>query len=175
MLNSLLAAAGDEDPVWLRTLATVLPFLGPIVVGLIAAPWLVQRVRGNGPPPSEDSPEKTTPTTTPVLPAPVAQEATQRAQADPLLRLLIEDLHNRLSDAHAEVAAANNARMADGVQIARLSSEVEDLAERYQQALASLAEKSEELRVTRGRLAEIRQELEQTRRRLQICMEGYNP
>lgn len=65
--------------------------------------------------------------------------------------------------------------MADGVQIARLSSEVEDLAERYQQALASLAEKSEELRVTRGRLAEIRQELEQTRRRLQICMEGYNP
>lgn len=166
----LAGEAPPSDPIWLRTLATILPFLGPIVVGLIAAPWLVQKVRGNGQ--SQNGNGAASVPTATALPTPVAREV---SQADPLVKLLIEDLHGRLNQAHAELSLAHTTAMADGVQIARLSAELEDLEGRYQDALVSLADKSEEVRVTRGRLNEINRELEQTRRRLQICMEGYNP
>jgi hypothetical protein len=170
MLSAWLAAEVPEDPIWLRTLATLLPFLGPIVVGLIAAPWLAERVR-NGK--ADDAPTIDTSPGTTALPAPVAQEATARAQADPLLRLLIEDLHNRLNEAHREAATFHTRRAEDAVLIARLTAEIDELQERYQRALVDLDEQRQTVRTTRSRLREIQTELEQTRRRLQICMEGY--
>ncbi len=174
MQTLLLAVEAAEDPIWLRTLATVLPFLGPIVVGLIAAPWLVQKVQHSRQPRTRTTqPESTPESTGPGLPAPVAIEAQQRAQEDPLLRLLIEDLHGRLSQAHREAVAAQQQRAADAAQIARLTAEVDDLEIRYQNALTDLGEARQDLRATRARLQEIHTELEQTRRRLQVCMEGY--
>lgn len=174
MLSALLVVGGDEDPIWLRTLATLLPFLGPIVVGLIAAPWLAERVR------TKRSNGATTIAHTPAngeaqgLPAPVAIEATQRAQSDPLLRMLIEDLHDRLDQAHQEAAQFHGQQATDAAMIARLTAEIDELQERYQRVLTDLDESRESVRATRGRLLEVQRELEQTQRRLRICMEGFD-
>lgn len=174
MLTLFSAAEPVMDPIWLRTLATTLPFLGPIVVGLIAAPWVADKLKNK----NREAAQTAVPATTESegskgLPAPVAIEATERAQADPLLRLLIEDLHERLSAAHQEAAHLHAEKASDAATIARLTAEIDDQEERYRSLLAELNDKTTQLRAVRGRLEELKVELEQTRRKLQICMEGY--
>lgn len=174
ILNS--AAEPPPDPTWLRALATLLPFLGPVVVALIAAPWVVDRLRGRkGVDSQHEAPKEQEPAVPPgsPLPGPLITEAHTRAEADPLLRLLIEDLHNRLSEAHRDAAMMHNARAEDAAQIARLTAELDDQEQRYRQVLAELDDKSTQLRLIRPRLEELKRELEATKRKLAICMEGY--
>lgn len=108
------------------------------------------------------------------LPGQLITEAHTRAEADPLLRLLIEDLHNRLSEAHHDAAQMHNARAQDAAQIARLTAELDDQEQRYRQVLSELDDKSAQLRLIKPRLEEVKRELEVTRRKLHICMEGYS-
>lgn len=172
----LFAAEEARDPTWLRTLATILPFLGPVLVGLIAAPWIGEKIRGrrNGEAPRHEAPPQDTPTPPGAgLPPPVAQEAVQRAEADPLLRLLIEDLHHRLSAAHGEIAQLHIEKSADSGNMARLAAEIEDQETRYRACLAELDDKTGQLRAVRGRLEEIKRELEVTQRKLRICMDQW--
>lgn len=176
MLSLLFAGEQPpEDPLWLRTMATILPFLGPVVVGLIAAPWLAEKWKDNKHKNNTPTPGGTPVVTGGGLPAPVALEAVQRAQVDPLLTLFIQDLHGRLSAAHDELAVAHTQRVADATTIAALTAEVEDQSERYQECMAELEKKDALVRLIRPQLEQLKFELEQTRRKLAICMEGYVP
>lgn len=98
--------------------------------------------------------------------------ATERASADPILRLFIEDLHERLSQAHAETAALHTQRAGDAASIARLGAEIADISERLADCQAELHTKGEQNRYLRQKLTEVQRDLEVTRRRLVVCLEG---
>lgn len=111
-------------------------------------------------------------TGSPGLPAPVTIAATERASADPILRLFIEDLHERLSQAHTETAALHIQRAGDAATIARLGAEIADINERLQGCQQELHTKGEQNRYLRQKLNETQRELEITRRKLAVCLEG---
>lgn len=174
MLMLLSAVETPPDPIWLRTLATVLPVVGTVLVALVAAPWLVGKYRGRGGQGGEPTPAE--PMGSPPalgIPSPVSIAATERAALDPVIRLFIEDLHERLSAAHQEAAELHTLRAGDAATIARLTAELADKEVR----LRDLEEEYETTKVQanhfRSRLEQLKQELEMTQRKLAICVEGY--
>lgn len=176
MLEWLSLVEAPPDPIWLRTLATVLPVIGTMVVGIVAAPWVVEKVRAHNRTNRDQSPERSThalPVDTggPGLPAPVTLAANERASADPILRLFIDDLHQRLSMAHEEAAQLHTQRAGDAATIARLGAEIADKEERLRDCEQELEEKTTQNRALRRRLEELKHDLEATRRRLAICLE----
>lgn len=165
------AAETQTDPIWLRTLATVLPFVGTVLVAILTGPKLISWVKNHRNPP--EVVEQHIPPQGPGVPAPVALAATERASTDPIIRLFIDDLHTRLSLAHEEAAELHRLRATDAATIARLTTEIADKEERLQQCEQELSERKVHNRQLMRRLEELKLELESTRRKLAICMEGY--
>lgn len=162
-------AETPQDPIWLRTLATVLPIVGSIVIAVISAPKLIERFRqkkaereANHPP--ADSPA-----------VQVAVAATERAATDPIVRLFIDDLHQRLNLAHEEAAELHRLRAVDAGTIARLTAEIADKEERLDTCEQELANKTTQNRSLIRRLEELKRELDTTRRKLAECLEGKQP
>lgn len=161
-------AETPQDPIWLRTLATVLPIVGSIVIAVISAPKLIERFRqkkaereANHPP---DSPA-----------VQVAVAATERAATDPIVRLFIDDLHQRLNLAHEEAAELHRLRAVDAGTIARLTTEIADKEERLDACERELTNKTTQNRSLIRRLEELKRELDTTRRKLAECLEGKQP
>lgn len=156
------AAETPPDPTWLRLLATVFPVVGTIVVAFLTGPKILEKhrerrdARANGDP----------------VPAPVAANAVT-ASTDPIVRLFIEDLHERLSAAHEDAARLHQLRAVDAGTIARLSGELNDKEQRLSTIERELATKTTQNRVLRSQLEDIGRELEATRKQLAICIEGY--
>jgi len=166
MLELLSGVETPPDPIWLRTLSTVLPVAGAIAVAALTGQKVVERFR--------EKKERDTPP--PADPAEsVAVVAVERSSTDPILRLFIEDLHNRLSEAHTEAAQLHQFRAVDAGTIARLSAELTDKEERLSEVEQELERKTTQNRVLRGRLEQLNHELESTRHQLALCLEGSDP
>jgi hypothetical protein len=165
------AEGTPPDPIWLRTLATVLPVVGTILVALLTGPTILERLRER----KREKNDVTPPPEWPGVPTPVAVAAAERASVDPVLRLFIDDLHQRLNLAHGEAAELHRLRAADAGTIARLTTELADRDTRLQQLEQELADKTRDNRHLKRRLEEYKVELEQTRRKLAICLEGKQP
>ena len=171
--QSVLAATDNlPDPIWLRTLATVLPVAGSIIVAILGVPKLIE-MRDQRRAEKADPASKPAPLQGPGVPDQVAVAATERASADPIIRLFIEDLHERLSAAHEEAAELHTQRAVDAGTIARLAAEIADKEERLQECEVDIANFRTQNRALIGRLEELKREIEVTRRKLTICMEGY--
>lgn len=168
----LFAAETPPDPIWLRTLATVLPVVATIAVALVTGPKLVERMRErrNG----RDEPDLIPPREGPGVPAPVVVAATERASTDPIIRLFIDDLHARLSLAHEEAAELHRLRAVDAGTIARLTTEIGDKEDRLRDCERQLADKNIQNRQLIRRLEELKRELDATRRKLAICIETHH-
>lgn len=169
----LWAASEAQDPIWLRTLATVLPVLGTMVAAIVAGPLLVEKFKQRNDPPPNPAPSETPPPGQ-GLPAPMAMEAVDRAQADPLLSLLINDLHTRLSDAHAEAADLHAGNAANMAMIARLEAELQDKDERVSELERELRDSATQRSYLRQKATALTNEVESLRRQLAVCVEGYN-
>lgn len=169
ILEWLSAAETQLDPIWLRTLSTVLPVVGAILVAVIGAPKALEayRKRRDGHTSDNDPPTLTG------VPAQVAVAATEKVSGDPILRLFIEDLHHRLSLAHEEAAELHRLRAVDAGTIATLTAELSDKEERLGECEVELESKGTQNRALIGRLETLKEELEVTQRKLSICMEGY--
>lgn len=164
-MHALLSAAETpQDPIWLRTLSTVLPVLGAIVVAILGGQKVLERRREKKAidPPADPRDS-------------VAVAAVEKSSTDPILRLFIEDLHKRLSEAHTEAAQLHQLRAVDAGTIARLSAELADKEARLYEVERDLETKTTQNRVLRGRLEQLKKELESTRHQLAVCIEGYDP
>lgn len=168
------AAETQLDPIWLRTLGTVLPIVGTIAVAVLTGPKLLERHRERRAERDSSTPNPLPPAEGPGIPTPVAVAATEKASVDPVLALFIDDLHKRLSLAHGEAAELHRLRAVDAGTIATLTAEISDKEERLQECERELAEKRVQARSLMRRLEELKAELETTRRKLAICMEGFN-
>lgn len=167
MLAMQFIADTQPDPIWLRTLSTVLPVLGTIVVAILTGQKVLEKRRekkaDEAPPPSDP----------PSAPTQVAVVATEKASSDPILRLFIEDLHTRLSMAHEEAAKLHQLRAVDAGTIARLSAEIADKEDRLREVEELAGNSANENRELRRKVQRLTLELEETRRQLAICTEGY--
>lgn len=165
----------QPDPIWLRTLATVLPVVGTIIVATVAAPSVVEKLKQrNAPPQPSPEPTPTLPNGAPGIPPSVTISATEKAAADPIIRLFIEDLHERLSMAHNEAANLHTLRAADAATIARLTAELAEKESRLGEIEQELNSAQDQNREFRARLRALKEELEATQLKLELCVEGYN-
>lgn len=164
------AAETPPDPLWLRTLATVLPVVATIVTAVIATPKVIERLRERRREREEHAPQPEGPGVPPV----VAVAAAERAGTDPIIRLFIEDLHQRLNLAHSEAAELHTLRATDAATIARLTTEISDREARLAECERELATTSTSERAVRRRLEQIRIELADTRRELAAMKGRYS-
>lgn len=109
------------------------------------------------------------------VPPQITVAAAEKASTDPILQLFIDDLHQRLSMAHEEVAELHRMRTTDAGTIATLTAELAEKERRLQECESELRDKNHQNRSLLNRLEELKSELESTRRRLAVCMEGYQP
>lgn len=172
MLSLLSAVEATTDPLWLRTLTSLLPVVSGIVIAAIGAPhlWKAFQTRRS----SQTNPE-IPPQEGPGVPPQVAVAVTETASNDPILRLFIDDLHSRLSTAHQEAAQLHQLRAVDAGTIARLTTELADKENRLQECESELLDSSTQNRALIGRLNQLKNDLELTQRKLQICREGRFP
>lgn len=162
------AAETPPEPIWLRTLAIVLPVAGTVTVAILTGPKIVgrirerQKARREGTDPSEDSP---------AIAAQVAVAATEQAVGNPILRLFIDDLHQRLSSAHEEAARLHGLRAVDAATIARLTEELAHTEGELTRIITDANGKVHQNKELRTRLRQLRRELEETRAQLRDCYE----
>lgn len=173
-LLMLYAADVPVDPIWLRTLATVLPVVSAVVVAVLTGPKLIERLRERrqekaAPPPLIPPPEG------PGIPTVVTVAAVDRASTDPIIRLFIDDLHQRLNLAHAEAAELHRLKAIDAGTIATLTSEIADKEARLNACELELSHTSVQNRQLISRLEQLKFDLESTQRKLAICLEGKRP
>lgn len=167
MLELMSTAEQPLDPLWLRTLSTVLPVVGAILVALLGAPKFFEAIRKRRSGRLEDK--------SPLVgvPSSVAVAATEKASTDPILKLFIDDLHTRLSLAHHEMSELHRLRSVDAGTIATLTTELADREERLRECESDLEGKKTQNRSLMRRLEELKKEVEATQRKLSICMEGH--
>lgn len=168
-LVMLYALEAPQDPIWLRTLSTVLPVAGTILVAWIGAPRLLEALRKR----RDGVTEERAPLVG--VPPQVTVAATETAANDPILKLFVDDLHTRLSLAHNEMAELHRLRAVDAGTIATLTAELADKEERLHEFEVEMESTKTLNSSLRGRLEELKQELEITHRKLSICVEGYGP
>lgn len=169
-LEMLFMLEAPQDPIWLRTLSTVLPVAGAILVAWIGTPRLLEALRNR----RDGLAESERPPLVGVPPQ-IAVAAAETAATDPILKLFIDDLHTRLSLAHQEIAELHRLRAVDAGTVATLTAELSDKEERLQECEAEVGETKGRNRMLLRRLEELKHELETTQRKLAICMERYVP
>lgn len=160
------AAEPPQDPIWLRTLATVLPVAGTIVVAILTGPKILARMKekreakANGTSTAETSIHTD---------AAIAAAATEQTINNPILRLFIDDLHTRLSKAHEEMANLHNVRASDAATIARLTEELGSTTDRVAELTQAAEQHAERARELIRRVKALRLELRETRDQLRDC------
>jgi chromosome segregation ATPase len=165
-LSLQFAAETPPDPIWLRTLATVLPVVGTVVVGMLTAPKILERLRERkaakaaGTNPAEASLETD---------QKIAEIATEQAISNPILRLFIDDLHTRLSQANAEAAKLHEIRAGDAATIARLTAQLGDKQDRLVKIEQQARDKTARVRDLVRLVRQLKSELEETRAQLHDC------
>lgn len=100
--------------------------------------------------------------------------ATEVASTDPILKLFIDDLHQRLSAAHEDAARLHQFRAVDAATMARLTTELADKESRLARVEEELRNKTTQNAALRRQVHQISRELETTRSQLASCVEGYN-
>jgi chromosome segregation ATPase len=147
-------------------LATVLPVVGTVVVGILTGPKILDRMRerrtakAHGENPAEASIETD---------AKIAEIATEQAIGNPILRLFIDDLHTRLSQANAEAAKLHGIRAGDAATIARLTAQLGEKADDLEVLERQARDKSVKVRELVRLVRQLRRELEETRAQLRDC------
>lgn len=163
-----LQFAGElpPDPIWLRTLATVLPVAGTVAVAILTAPKIIERVKERreakrtGRDPSEANA---------ATDQQIAEIATEQAIHNPILRLFIDDLHTRLSVANAEAAKLHEIRAADAATIARLTEQLGDKQDRLVVLESEARQRTTKVRDLIKLVRQLKAELEETRAQLRDC------
>lgn len=160
------AAETPPEPIWLRTLAIVLPVVGTVTVAVMTGPKILVRIKERR---AGNKESDTLSETNPEIAKKVAEVAVGEAVGNPIIRLFIDDLHTRLSLANTEMSKLHGLRAVDAATIARLTQELSYSQERLAEVVRDAHSKNGTTKELRQRLRILRQELEETRAQLRDC------